>query len=109
VDARAAIPPRRALPWGRSNGNPARRGVPMRATLSRPAQWAIALVLTALAVAICYHWLDRPIAYFSHAKFHNSSVLVLLARVPRLFVPLALLALFVLGFRALQEKAFITS
>ena len=40
-------------------------------SLNRPTRWAIALALTAVAVAISYQWLDRPIAYFAHAHFHN--------------------------------------
>ena len=34
----------------------------MHMSLNRPTRWVIALALTALAVAISYQWLDRPIA-----------------------------------------------
>jgi membrane-associated phospholipid phosphatase len=74
------------------------------ARLRRPAKWAIALVLTALAVAISYEWLDRPIAYFMHAHFHNEPLFTRLTFIPEFFAPLAVLAFIVLGLRALLEK-----
>ena len=76
----------------------------MRATRSPPTKWAIALVITAVAVAISYQWLDRPIAYFSHANFHNDPLFAKLTLIPEAFAPLAVLAFVVLGLRALMEK-----
>jgi membrane-associated phospholipid phosphatase len=76
----------------------------MRAILNRPTGWAIALALTALAVAASYQWLDRPIAYFAHAHFHNEPLFARLTRIPEFFAPLAVLAFIVLGLRALMDK-----
>jgi membrane-associated phospholipid phosphatase len=76
----------------------------MRVSLNRPAKWGIAFVLTALAVAISYQWLDRPIAYFTHAHFHNEPLFAWLTLIPEFFTPLAVLAFAVLGLRALLEK-----
>jgi membrane-associated phospholipid phosphatase len=76
----------------------------MHAILNRPTRWAIALALTALAVAVSYQWLDRPIAYFAHAHFHNEPLFARLTRIPEFFAPLAVLAFIVLGLRALMEK-----
>jgi membrane-associated phospholipid phosphatase len=73
-------------------------------TLSRARKWSIALMLTALAVAISYQWLDRPIAYFVHAHFHNEPLFARLTLIPEFFAPLAVLAFLVLGLRALVEK-----
>jgi membrane-associated phospholipid phosphatase len=76
----------------------------MHAILNRPTRWAIALALTALAVAASYQWLDRPIAYFAHAHFHNEPLFARLTRIPEFFAPLAVLAFVVLGLRALMDK-----
>jgi len=76
----------------------------MHAILNRPTRWAIVLALTALAVAVSYQWLDRPIAYFVHAHFHNEPLFARLTRIPEFFAPLAVLAFIVLGLRALMEK-----
>jgi membrane-associated phospholipid phosphatase len=76
----------------------------MHAILNRPTRWAIALALTTLAVAVSYQWLDRPIAYFAHAHFHNEPSFSRLTRIPEFFAPLAVLAFIVLGLRALMEK-----
>jgi len=76
----------------------------MHTTLNRPRKWATAFALTALAVAISYEWLDRPIAYFAHAHFHNEPLFARLTLIPEVFAPLAVLAFIVLGLRALLEK-----
>ena len=76
----------------------------MHPILNRPTRWAIALALTALAVAVSYQWLDRPIAYFAHAHFHNEPLFARLTRIPEFFAPLTVLAFIVLGLRALMEK-----
>ena len=73
-------------------------------SLNRPTRWAIALVLTAVAVAVSYQWLDRPIAYFAHAHFHNEPLFAQLTLIPEFFAPLAVLAFIGLGLRALVEK-----
>jgi membrane-associated phospholipid phosphatase len=80
------------------------RGSIMPMSLNRPTRWAIALVLTALAVLISYQWLDRPIAYFAHAHFHNEPLFTQLTLIPEFFAPLAVLAFIGLGLRALVEK-----
>jgi membrane-associated phospholipid phosphatase len=74
------------------------------ASLSPSAKWAIAFVVTVAAVAISYQWLDRPIAYFMHAHFHNDPLFAKLTLIPEFFAPIAVLAFIVLGLRALMEK-----
>jgi membrane-associated phospholipid phosphatase len=76
----------------------------MHASLSLPAKWAVALALTALAAAVSYQWLDRPIAYFMHAHFHKEPLFARLTLIPELFTPLAVLAFVALGLRALVDK-----
>jgi len=76
----------------------------MYANRSHAARWAAALVLTACAVAISYQWLDRPIAFFTHAHFHNEPFLARLTLIPEFFAPLAVLIFIVLGLRALLDK-----
>jgi membrane-associated phospholipid phosphatase len=72
--------------------------------VSRGRKWAVAFVLTVLAVTISYLWLDRPIAYFTHDHFHNDPLFARLTLIPETFAPLAVMAFIVLGLRALQEK-----
>src|SRR5260370_2073982 len=81
-----------------------RSGRIMRRSLNRPTRWAIALVLTAVAVAVSYQWPDRPIAYFVHAHFHNEPLSARLTLIPEFFAPLAGLVFIGLGLRALVEK-----
>src|SRR5437870_13128366 len=76
----------------------------IRMSLNRPTRWAIALALTAVAVAISYQWLDRPIAYIAHAHFHNQPLFTRLTLIPEFCAPLAALAFHVFGLRALVEK-----
>src|ERR1700730_7845223 len=85
------------------SGGTRNHAISAAARLRRPAKWAIALVLTALAVAISYEWLDRPIAHFMHAHFHNEPLFTRLTLIPEFFAPLAVLAFIVLGLRALLE------
>src|SRR5438067_1124299 len=90
---------------GTEHGSPrARDGGAAHASLSPPARWAVAFVVTVVAVAISYQWLDRPIAYFMHAHFHNDPLFTQLTLIPEFFAPLAVLAFIVLGLRALMEK-----
>src|SRR5207244_607683 len=88
------------------DARPERRGdgTMMYGNLTRPSRWAVALALTALAVTISYQWLDRPVAYFTHAHFHNEPLFARLTLIPEYFAPLAVLAFIVLGLRALLEK-----
>jgi membrane-associated phospholipid phosphatase len=76
----------------------------MHAILNRPTRWTIALALTALAVAVSYQWLDRPIAFFAHAHLHNEPLFARLTRIPEFFVPLAVLGFIMLGLRALMAQ-----
>jgi membrane-associated phospholipid phosphatase len=72
--------------------------------VSRGRKWAVAFMLTVLAVTISYLWLDRPIAYFTHDHFHNDPLFARLTLIPEVFAPLAVMAFIVLGLRALQTK-----
>jgi membrane-associated phospholipid phosphatase len=63
-------------------------------------RWAIALLLTGAAVCICYFWLDKPIAFFAHAELGQSRWFYRATQIPEFLAPIALLALLVLGVRA---------
>jgi membrane-associated phospholipid phosphatase len=76
----------------------------MRARLGRPAEWGIALALTIVAIVISYQWLDRPIAYFTHAHFHSSPLFTTATYIPEVFTPLAVVAFIALGLRSLLDK-----
>jgi membrane-associated phospholipid phosphatase len=72
---------------------------------SRSARWAIAFALTALSVAVSYEWLDRPIAYFAHARLRSDEpFFVHFTWIPDWFAPLAVLAFIVVGLRALAGR-----
>ncbi len=64
--------------------------------------WLAWLAGTALAVTVCYFWLDRPIALWvhSHLRLGYHSTLTRFSHFPDPLIPLAIVALVVLGARA---------
>jgi membrane-associated phospholipid phosphatase len=72
--------------------------------LGRLGQWVIALAATAIAVAIAYQWLDRPIAFFAHDNLHQFVLFRHLTLIPEWFAPVAALVFAVLGIRALTGR-----
>lgn len=69
--------------------------------------WIAGFAMTALAVTICYSWLDRPVALWvhSHLKLDYHGTFSWFSRVPDLLVPAAAVALAVLGLRAVITRA----
>ena len=72
--------------------------------MSAVSRWSLALVLTALAVAASYLWLDRPIALFVHDRLHGYVLFPALTRIPEIVTPLVLLAFAVIGLHALLRR-----
>lgn len=60
---------------------------------------------TALAVAVSYEWLDRPIALVFHATVAHPDLLAPVARWPNPIVPLAVIAFVGLGLWNLSGRA----
>lgn len=69
--------------------------------------WLAGLAGTSLAVAVCYFWLDRPIALWVHGHlrlgFHGT--LTRFSHIPDPLIPLAVVALIVLGLRAAVSRS----
>jgi membrane-associated phospholipid phosphatase len=66
----------------------------------------VALAADAVAVVICYVWLDRPIATWVHANrvaYHSREVLEPLTHIPDPLIPLGAVTFFLLGLRVLAE------
>jgi membrane-associated phospholipid phosphatase len=73
--------------------------------LRRLRHWLIALALTALAVAISYAWLDRPIAFFAHAELRRFVLVVNPSKISEWLAPVAAVVGLVLALRALSGRA----
>jgi membrane-associated phospholipid phosphatase len=67
-------------------------------------KWIASFVLTILLIAICYLWVDRPVALFAHDAHRLNVLIKLQHRMPLIMAPLAGLALLVLGVRALIKR-----
>jgi membrane-associated phospholipid phosphatase len=63
--------------------------------------WTLAFFSTAVAVAVCYVWLDRPIALIVHAAFQQYDLFEKLTLIPVAIIPLAIVAFVALGLRGL--------
>ena len=75
-------------------------------------RWLLALLLTALAVVICYLWIDRPLALLVHAYGSHRASFARLTQIPEPLNPLAVAAfaafgLWVLAGRGLPKAATI--
>ena len=68
--------------------------------------WLVTLSATAVAVIVSYVWLDRPIATFVHGQDIRSyhALLEFLASFPDPLIPLAVVALVILGLQALARR-----
>ena len=82
----------------RTKGHRAKRAI---------SQWIAALAATAAAVVISFQWFDRPIASFAHTHLArpNHGIFENLTHFPDPLIPLAVIALVVLGLRALTGKS----
>lgn len=69
--------------------------------------WLMSLMATATLVVISYQWLDRPIALlvYSESQHGGHGWWAMLTHIPNPLVPLALIALVVLGLRALTGRS----
>jgi membrane-associated phospholipid phosphatase len=67
-------------------------------------KWIASFVLTGVAVAICYLWIDRPVALLAHNIHDQLGYLKFTYRIPIVMAPLAGLALLVLAVRALMNR-----
>jgi membrane-associated phospholipid phosphatase len=92
-----------------AGGRPVAMAVPRRAVPMSPlAAWIAALLLTSLAVVVSFLWLDRPIAYLAHDLVQPFDLFSRLPKIPGAMgamIPIAGLAVFVLGLRALTGRA----
>ena len=67
-------------------------------------KWSISLAATAIAVAIAFLWLDKPVAFFAHGTFAQAPVFVNLTLLPEPLMPLSISILFALGLWALAGR-----
>jgi membrane-associated phospholipid phosphatase len=67
-------------------------------------RWLLALLLTAVAVAVCYLWLDRPLALLVHAHSAQRETFARLTYFPDLLIPLAAAAFVAFGLWALAGR-----
>jgi membrane-associated phospholipid phosphatase len=65
--------------------------------------WGLGFFGTAIAVAVCYLWLDRPIAHFAHEELQGFHLFGELTLIPDALTPLAVVAFLVLGLRGLTD------
>jgi membrane-associated phospholipid phosphatase len=66
--------------------------------------WSMGFLGTAIAVAVCYFWLDRPIAHFAHDALQQFHLFEKLTLIPNALTPLAVVAFVVLGLRGLTGQ-----
>ena len=67
-------------------------------------RWLLALLLTAVAVAVCYLWIDRPLALLVHAHSAQRETFARLTYLPDLLIPLAAAAFVAFGLWALAGR-----
>jgi membrane-associated phospholipid phosphatase len=73
-------------------------------TAPRIATWLGWLAVTAVLVTICYLWLDRPIAYFSHSELQRARVFVWMQKIPEWFRVGAIVVLIGVGIYSLMGR-----
>lgn len=68
--------------------------------------WCTAFVVTVIAIAGCYEWLDRPIALAMHRAVvsHDYGWWTLLTRIPNPLIPLAAIVFIVLAVKLLRRR-----
>jgi membrane-associated phospholipid phosphatase len=67
--------------------------------------WSLGLLGTAIAVAVSYLWLDRPIAHLAHDQLQQYHLFEKLTLIPQGLTPLAVVTFLVLGVRGLAGRA----
>ena len=68
-------------------------------------RWLLSLAATAVAAAVSYQWLDRPIALFAHGEIPDHEVFVRLTHIPEPLIPLAVIVFVGVGLWALSGRA----
>jgi membrane-associated phospholipid phosphatase len=63
--------------------------------------WSLGFLGTAIAITVCYLWLDRPIAQFAPDELQRFHLFEKLTLIPEALTPLAVVAFMVLGLRGL--------
>ncbi len=67
--------------------------------------WSISFLLTVIAVAMSYEWLDRSLALFAHSELRQIAIFARLTLLPEPLTLLAILALLTLGLRGLTGRS----
>ena len=67
-------------------------------------RWLIALLLTAAAVAVCYLWVDRPLALLAHTYNAHRETFARLTHIPDLLNPFAAIAFVIFGLWVLAGR-----
>jgi membrane-associated phospholipid phosphatase len=67
--------------------------------MSSSTKWTASLVITIVVVALCYEWLDRPIAIYVHAEFNGVKALPWLTFIPEWLAVLAVAIFVIMGWR----------
>jgi membrane-associated phospholipid phosphatase len=66
--------------------------------------WSMGFLGTAIAVAVCYFWLDRPIAQLAHDALQQFHLFEKLTLIPEALTPLAVAAFVGAGLRGLTGR-----
>lgn len=66
--------------------------------------WSLAFIGTALAVVICYAWIDRPVAVLAHAEFQQFKLFEHLTHIPDAIIPVAVAIVLALGVCGLAGR-----
>jgi len=67
-------------------------------------RWLLALLLTAVAVTVCYLWLDRPLALLAHAHSGERETFARFTHIPDPLLPLAAFTFVALGICTLGGR-----
>jgi membrane-associated phospholipid phosphatase len=67
-------------------------------------RWLLALLLTAMAVVVCYLWIDRPLALFVHTFRAHRETFARFTNLPDPLIPLATIAFVALGLWVLAGR-----
>jgi membrane-associated phospholipid phosphatase len=66
--------------------------------------WSLGLLGTAIAVVVCYLWLDRPIAHLAHDHIQQYRLFEKITLIPEGLVPLAAVVFVIVGLRGLIKR-----
>ncbi len=67
-------------------------------------RWLLAFVLTAVAVMICYFWIDQPLALLAHAHSAQRETFAPLTHIPDPLIPLAATVFVAIGLCTLAGR-----